>query len=129
MPEPLSLIRITALSASPAGVEQDSALPVGVGDRVVQHMLDRFAQAARISEHEARPPREISVSSFCAFSAALARAVSAADSAQASDVDAFDFQRHSARVAGGEVEDVVDQLRQALDGLEDRADVIATLWN
>ena len=72
--EPLSLMEITA-SAFPPALSRMHALAVGVGDGVMQHVLNGFAQAARISNPAAG---KMPVSSFCAFSAALVRAVSAA---------------------------------------------------
>src|SRR4051812_26238508 len=41
------------------GGKRDAALAVGVGNRVLKHMLDRFAQSAGIAKHVSRRRRDV----------------------------------------------------------------------
>ena len=114
---------MTAFVSSPSAVSDDPPLAVGVGDRVLQHMLDRLAQPPRIAEHMAGGRRDLRFELLRFFRGARAARLNGR-AAQACDVDSLLLERNSARVAGRQVEHVVDQLGQPLDGFEDRADII-----
>ena len=95
MPEPLSVTRITACVVVAVGGEHDAALAVGVGDGVLEHVLDRFAQPPDVAEHGAGGRRDLAVELLRLFGGARAAGLERG-AAQAGDIDPLALERDAA---------------------------------
>ena len=105
------------------GAEADVAAALGIDDGVAQDMLEAFAKPPRIADDNSGRGLDRDIDGLAIVGdARLDRFDRGA--AQPGQVDPLGLDRDPAGVALGQVEDVVDELRQSLDRLEDRGDIV-----